>query len=844
MTLRPLWLILPALAISVPIVPVLKIRAQDPAVKVHEDKLTLATYNEGAPDTNPQFDFFYNNWFPNYPYTIRTPINKVRQMVPWRVVVIENEYLSCRVLPDLGGHLHGCTDKITGKEIFYANPAVRRTSESTRGEFIAMGIESSFPIAHSRVDSSPLDFAYSVSNGVGRVVVEDRDRTSGMTWRDEFMLRSGTAVLEQRVTLYNGSTVRRGYQWWANAAIELDDPHLRIVYPVKWMLPHGDGPMMAWPISDAGLDLSDVANHQDGIGLFGHGSHEPWMAIYKPKFRSGVAHYGDPDQLKGKKIWLWGTNDHYVQSNLTENFNSYIEMQAGEMETQPEFAFLRPEETKSFTHYWIPFHDLGGVSRVTRDAVLSLSRSGQNVQIEIDATHVMKGAKVRVSNGGAVIEETTANLDPKIKFARTLQTAAPKVTVDILDATGQAVLHHVEGEYDAIPFDKTAPNPEPVLPADKSDSEAAVLERGKYYEQRDMWSAAWHEYVTGIRKAPTSEKLRLATGRAAIALGRYSDAAKLLNGMNDPEAAWYLGVALRSTSPKLEDAAAAFVRAQSDPSWARAAGLQLAFTARGPEGLATIRALAAQSNTAPNNVPSRMGALEVAVLRRTGRTEDARQRLAYWLEQDPVNNMLRVERMLLGGAEDAALWNHLGADPERVLNLADDYREIGGWEDALRILSHPYAPVAETEKEPGSVLPQENPLVVYYRGYCRLKLGQEAAPDFRLASTLSTLYIFPHREIYFRILEAALLQNVGDPVAHALLGDLYFDSLQTDEAIAEWRKALALKRDLPAVHRNLGRALLEIKGDRAGAAAVLQEGKRIYPDDREITEILSKLNAR
>ncbi len=230
----------------------LTLNAQNNAVQVREDKLTLLTYDEGSPDPNPQFVALSEGWFPNYPYTIRTAIDKIGHPMQWREVVLENEYLSCRVMPDLGGHLHGCTDKITGKEIFYANPTVRRTGENPRNTFIAMGIESSFPIAHSRVDSSPVDYAWSLRDGVGRVIVEDTDRSTGMEWRDEFILRPGSAVLEQRVTLYNGSPARRGYQWWANAAVELDDPHLRVVYPVKWMLPHGDGPMTSWPVNDAG----------------------------------------------------------------------------------------------------------------------------------------------------------------------------------------------------------------------------------------------------------------------------------------------------------------------------------------------------------------------------------------------------------------------------------------------------------------------------------------------------------------------------------------------------------------------------------------------------------------
>ena len=30
----------------------------------------------------------------------------------------------CVVLPDVGGHLYSCTDKVNGEEMFYANPLV------------------------------------------------------------------------------------------------------------------------------------------------------------------------------------------------------------------------------------------------------------------------------------------------------------------------------------------------------------------------------------------------------------------------------------------------------------------------------------------------------------------------------------------------------------------------------------------------------------------------------------------------------------------------------------------------------------------------------------------------
>ena len=43
----------------------------------------------------------------------------------WRALWLENEYLKCLVLPDLGGHLYGCTDKRNGQQLFYANPSIK-----------------------------------------------------------------------------------------------------------------------------------------------------------------------------------------------------------------------------------------------------------------------------------------------------------------------------------------------------------------------------------------------------------------------------------------------------------------------------------------------------------------------------------------------------------------------------------------------------------------------------------------------------------------------------------------------------------------------------------------------
>src|SRR5437868_6083095 len=87
--------------------------------RVWEGVLNLPAYEEGLPDPNPPFDQFAIGRF-NYPYTMRKEITNQRTEHRWRAIYLENEYLKCSVLPDLGGHIYTCIDKLSGQPMFYA----------------------------------------------------------------------------------------------------------------------------------------------------------------------------------------------------------------------------------------------------------------------------------------------------------------------------------------------------------------------------------------------------------------------------------------------------------------------------------------------------------------------------------------------------------------------------------------------------------------------------------------------------------------------------------------------------------------------------------------------------
>jgi len=117
-------------------------------VKVWEDVLEIPVYEEGAPDPNPSFDQFAQGAL-----VIRTrserKLTGQREVHKLRALYLENEYLRCSVLPDIGGHVYTCIDKINGQPMFYANPSIKKARIGYRGAWAAFGVEFNFPVSHN-----------------------------------------------------------------------------------------------------------------------------------------------------------------------------------------------------------------------------------------------------------------------------------------------------------------------------------------------------------------------------------------------------------------------------------------------------------------------------------------------------------------------------------------------------------------------------------------------------------------------------------------------------------------------------------------------------------------------
>jgi tetratricopeptide (TPR) repeat protein len=795
-------------------------------VRVWEGVLNLPAYEEGAPDPNPPFDEFASGRF-NYPYTLRKEVTDRRAEHQWRAIYLENEYLKCSVLPDLGGHIYTCIDKISGQPMFYANPSIKKARIGYRGAWAAFGVEFNFPVSHNWVSMSPVDFAYaSHEDSSASVTVGNIDRVYGMEWSVELTLRPGSTVLEQHVTLSNRSDVRHRFYWWNNAAVQVWDDS-QIQYPMRFAAAHGFAEVQRWPVDPKGKDLSVIHDQTDGpVSLFVHGSRENFMGVWHPRTNTGTAHFADYTELPAKKIWSWGVDAEGLgwRKALSDNNSAYVELQAGLFRNQETYAFLEPRQSISFTEYWMPVRDTNGISRANLAGVVHLERKAGRLAACLNSNRKLLDATIQILDGNSSLLNDKENLVPERLWKREIQIpdAGKKYTFELKDNEGAVLLRQTEGTYDWAPESeiKVGPQISQRIPEEPRRTSGDWLQQGRTEELNGNLLAALHTYQKALAKFPSDLELLKAAGRLDTSLMRFEEAVPRLaaaheRSTTDAETSYYLGIAYEGVQRE-NDAIDAYEEAMRLPSYRAAAALRLAELLARRGSLKEARDFLTKSlESAPDD--PRAGEELAAVSRGMGSRVDGEKMARQSRARFPLSDFLQEE---LGKPNIL----HLAADPYRVLNIASEYARLGLYRRAVEVLSRDYPSPDADQSEPGAVVPQKNPLIVYFRGYCREKLGESGANDYLQASRLSTVNIFPNTIEDQQPLKAAIRANEKDATAHYLLGTWYFAREKTQEAISEWQRARELNSQIPVLDASLGLALLHMKRDFGGALKVFAEG--------------------
>lgn len=320
----------------------------------------------------------------------------------WRVIELDNEFITVWVLPDAGGKVWGAIEKKTGKEFIYRNEVMKFRNIAMRGPWTSGGIEFNFGIiGHHPGTATPVDFTYRQDpDGSASCWVGTMDLPSRTHWRVQVRLPKDAAYFETHATWYNPHALSQSYYNWMTAAAPTADD-LVLYVPGNTYLEH-PGNAHPWPIDEQGRNIAryNQNNFESSKSYHVVGEYNDFFGGYYEKSRYGFGHWSRYDEIPGQKLWLWSlARDGGIWEDLlTDTDGQYIEFQAGRLFNQFSpggqnnpitQANFWPFTTDQWTEHWFPVLDLGGLSDVSPQAIAFVNKDGDSVEVAIQAlTHV------------------------------------------------------------------------------------------------------------------------------------------------------------------------------------------------------------------------------------------------------------------------------------------------------------------------------------------------------------------------------------------------------------------------------------------------------------------------
>jgi hypothetical protein len=180
------------------------------------------------------------------------------------------------------------------------------------------------------------------------------------------------ALFELKVQLFNRTPLPQPFLWWVNTAVHVNENYQLIFPPdVESVTFHSRAFMAEYPVArqiyagldwTMGVDISWPKNVTEATSYFANPSAFDFFGGYDHGKRGGIIHVADHHTSPGKKMFTWGTGDFGTswQKTLTDEDGDYIELMASAYsDNQPDFTWLQPYETKTFSQIFYPIQAIG-----------------------------------------------------------------------------------------------------------------------------------------------------------------------------------------------------------------------------------------------------------------------------------------------------------------------------------------------------------------------------------------------------------------------------------------------------------------------------------------------------
>jgi len=792
-------------------------------VRCWEQQIVIPTYPVQEADPNPMFlekRVYQGSTGKVYPnaFTDRVALEKVS--ASYRAIMLENEYIQLMILPEIGGRIHTGFDKTSQYDFFYRQNVIKPALVGLLGPWISGGVEFNWPQHHRPSTYMPVHSSVEEhADGSRTVWLSEHDPMQRMKGMVGIRLSPDKAIVEARVRLYNRTPLPQTFLWWANVAVRVHDQYQAFFPPdVNFVADHAKRAISSFPVARnsyygvdyrPGTDISWYENIPVPTSYMVTESRYDFFGGYDHARQAGVVHTSNHHVAPGKKMWTWGNAEfgYAWDRNLTDDGGPYVELMAGAYtDNQPDFSWLQPYETKTFSQYWYPIQKIGPAKNANAEAAVNLEIGATSACVGVCVTS-RRNVRVVLSRNGLPVIDEQLEISPGQPFSQTIDAPGTKpeeYRLAVLDSAGKELIAY-QPEKSA---DSKLPDPatEP-LPPEQIQSIEELYLTGLHLEQyrhaTRLPEAYWRE---GLRREPQDARLNNAMGLVHLRKGEFvqaedhfTRAVRRLTFRNpnpyDGEPFYNLGLA-RLYQGKDFEAHDAFHKAVWNQAWQSAGYYALASisTGRGDLTLALEQLeLSLQTNT--TNLKATV--LKAALLRHMERMDEAQAVTTETLSIDRLDFRTLAELFLqTRGEQDLrAFVAALDGDVQTLLDVVYDLAWTGLREDA-------YAMLQACSRE----VHWEYPMFWYTLSWLASLRGQEMQANqyAAQAEAASPRYCFPARLEEMIVLEDFIRRNPSSARAHYYLGNLYYDKRRYEDAIRCWRRSVELDDSFSIPWRNLG----------------------------------------
>ena len=833
------------------------------SVRAWSDRVTIPTYPEQAADKNPMFlekRVYQGSSGKVYPNPFTDRVSNERGGKSYEAVFLENEYIRLMMLPEIGGRIHVGQDKTNGYDFFYRQTVIKPALVGLLGPWISGGVEFNWPQHHRPTTYMPVQCTIEQDDdGSATVWLSEHEPMQRMKGMVGICLHPGKSYIEAKVQLYNRTPFVQTFLWWANVGVHVHEQYQAFFPPdVTYVADHAKRAMSAYPIARnfyygvdyrEGVDISWYKNIPVPTSYMVTESKYDFVGGYDHKRKAGLVHVANRHVAPGKKLWTWGNAEfgYAWDRNLTDSDGPYVELMAGVYtDNQPDFSWLHPYESRSWSQFWYPIQEIGPAKNANRYAALNFEPKENELYIGVCVTEPFPGAKVVITRDGTLLHEETVDLVPGKAFRKTLFVPFSSM-IRVLANDGREIIRYLPEK----PHARTglpSPATEPPAPKDiPSNDELYItgLHLEQYRHATRYPEPYWEE---ALRRDPADSRCNTELGLLNLRRGQLTEAEshfraaieRLVRRNPNPQdgaAYYYLGVALQYQN-RCEEAYDSYHKAAWNYAWQSAAYYRLAqIDCRQGNFQKAFEHL--DRSLATNALHLNARNLKTVLLRRLGRVAEAEHRALKTLRMDPLDFWSCNELFLLSRKPDqASAEQRLEAFKGNIqlhLDLAFDYAAAGFWNEATEVLLR----TMDDQSSP-------YPMVLYALGDFAGRQGdQAAASQYRSAAAQAAPdYCFPSRMEEFLALKAAVQANPADAKAHYYLGNLLYDRKRYEEAIREWEASVSGDGSFATPWRNLGIAYFNIRKNRQAALAAYEQAFAINPADARLLYELDQLRKR